>query len=148
MSCNPRMGLPFPLVENLTAELRAIFPRPFLLYMNDCVDRWPHIPPALDLVGMDRYTVSRNGMDEVRGAKAYFTASVFPKLREHQRAMLVPGLVGCSPNSSFGRKVTKAEQEVALLEKLEGYYAWAVGEPRIAGLNSWHFNHCKPQRYC
>ena len=57
-------------------------------------------------------------------------------------AMLVPGLVGCSPNSSFGRKVSKAEQEVALLEKLEGYYTWALGEPRIAGLNSWHFNDC------
>jgi len=79
------MGLPFPVVKNLTAELRAVFPRPFILYMNDCVDRWPHIPPALDLVGMDRYTVSRNGTDEVRGAKAYFAASVFPKLREHQR---------------------------------------------------------------
>jgi len=105
------------------------------------------------------------------GAKAYFAASVFPKLREHQRksprycwylgcilaemralshcvtlcvigAMLVPGLVGCSPNSSFGRKVSKEEQEAALLEKLEGYYAWALREPRIAGLNSWHFNDC------
>ena len=85
ISCSPTMGLPFPVVENLTAELRAVFPRPFILYMNDCVDRWPHIPPALDLVGMDRYTVSRNGTDEVSGAKAYFTASVFPKLREHQR---------------------------------------------------------------
>ena len=85
ISCSPTMGLPFPVVENLTAELRAVFPRPFILYMNDCVDRWPHIPPALDLVGMDRYTVSRDGMDEVRGAKAYFAASVFPKLREHQR---------------------------------------------------------------
>ena len=71
------------------------------------------------------------------------TSEIFPKLLPHQRAMLVPGLVGCSVNSSYGRSVSKQLQEQALLQKLEGYYAWAQTDARIAGINSWHFNHCE-----
>ena len=109
--------------------------------MNDCVGNWPHIPPELDLVGMDRYMLSSNGMDEVAGTKAYYESAIFPKLAPHQRAMIVPGLVGCSLNSSYGQTVPKEDQEQALLQKLEGYYRWAKSDARIAGINSWHFNH-------
>ena len=109
--------------------------------MNDCVSAWPYIPPELDLVGMDRYMLSSNGMDEVAGTKAYYESAIFPKLRPHQRAMIVPGLVGCSVNSSYGKLVPKEDQEQALLQKLEGYYDWAKSDARIAGINSWHFNH-------
>ena len=104
--------------------------------MNDCVDAWPYIPPDLDLVGMDRYLLSSHGMDEVSGTKAYYESAIFPKLAPHQRAMIVPGLVGCSVNSSYGRSVPKEDQEQALLQKLEGYYSWAKSDPRIAGINS------------
>ena len=142
VSCgNGASHVPFAMLLNITAELRAALPRPATLYMNDCVDTWPYIPAELDLVGMDRYTLSSNGMDEVAGAKSYYTSEIFPKLAPHQHAMVVPGLVGCSENSSYGRSVPKEQQEQALLQKLEGYYTWAKTEPRIAGINSWHFDH-------
>jgi hypothetical protein len=58
----------------------------------------------------------------------FLKQSVYPKLHDHQRVMVVPGL--------FGEKVDDAT-DTALVEKFENYWAMASEDKRIVGLNPW-----------
>lgn len=67
-------------------------------------------------------------------------ATVFPKLRSHQKVLLIPGLFGCS-NSTY---LSLSEADGIAATKLAGYAAFMSSEPRIAGMVGWHFNDRKP----
>jgi hypothetical protein len=78
----------------------------------------------------------------------------------HQRALLVPGTMACSNLTYFplnaqavnqvrereGRPPRNCNRDPGprahpgQVEKLEGYFAWAKNESRIAGFNPWHWN--------
>ena len=48
-------------------------------------------------------------------------------------AMVVPGMIGCGPNSTIGKQITFEVNNQVLLNKLDLYTEWAKTEPRIAG---------------
>eukprot|EP01045_Picozoa_sp_COSAG04_P003918 COSAG04_NODE_164_length_21771_cov_415.923219_15_plen_304_part_00 len=62
---------------------------------------------------------------------------VRPKLRPHQRMMLVPGIFG-SHHAPPVCNATLAETSKELVTKLDAYMAWAREEPLIAGFCPWH----------
>ena len=63
-------------------------------------------------------------------------------MHQGQLFLAVPGAFACS-NLSFA-PLAQSDREVA--QKLEEYFDWAKEDPRIAGMNPWHwsFRH-KPQ---
>jgi hypothetical protein len=139
---------------------------PHFVYTNEGGHRngpvgWPSIPPELDFISVDGYGV---GAAEPEAQQRIFEESIFPKLRPHQRAVAVPGFVGCTQrpqqtcsNSSFERvcfckidcanaterappgqkqryNCSAAAQGESLVAKLDAYEAWAAREPRLGGL--------------
>ena len=68
-------------------------------------------------------------------ARAFYNATVFPRLRPHQSAFVVPGLVG----SSVGHAKPGHEDDIQNLAKLNGYYSWAKADSRVTGLHPWHW---------
>eukprot|EP01051_Picozoa_sp_SAG22_P004669 SAG22_NODE_257_length_13543_cov_26.100417_7_plen_348_part_00 len=118
------------------------------------------LPPELDLFGLDLYfgrciaepppmslslapaaepschPHNTDPMMEVRAVKAFVDAHVRPRLRPRQRIMLVPGLFG---DRALNRSGTMEDQETFLVDKLDGYYAWAQADPDVAGLIPWHW---------
>lgn len=61
-------------------------------------------------------------------------------LGEDQAAMVVPGLIGCSENSTIGKQIGDQANSQVLLDKLTLYSHWAKVETRIGGLAPWHYN--------
>ena len=80
------------------------------------------------------------GREEVDVVRRTLEATVFPKLRSHQKVLLIPGLFGCS-NSTY---LSLSEADGIAATKLAGYAAFIKSEPRIAGMVGWHFNDRKP----
>jgi hypothetical protein len=100
----------------------------------------PHIPAGIDLIGMDGYSPSINASDEVSHVKRMY-GDLWPMLLPHQAAMVVPGMVGCSINSTIGRQIGDRANSQVLLDKLTLYYShWAKAEPRIGGFAPWHYS--------
>lgn len=93
------------------------------------------MPAEFDLISVDVYAGYKpgsQGMDEVAAAKKMYDI-IFPKLHDHQKAMLVPGTFACSNLTYFPLDA----QAKNLVDKLEGYFAWAKSDNRIAGFNPW-----------
>eukprot|EP01051_Picozoa_sp_SAG22_P010923 SAG22_NODE_1014_length_6027_cov_3.998988_6_plen_155_part_00 len=76
--------------------------------------------------------------------RAAYSTGLLPALGPHQQALIVPGLFGCSNTSWFAL----AEQQKILLQKLEGYWSWAVSEQRIGGINPVRSFVCSFSNYC
>ena len=60
---------------------------------------------------------------------------LWPRLLPHQRAFVVPGLY-----STANASVPIAWQDGQLLVKWKGYLEWIAAEPRIIGVNPWHYD--------
>ena len=60
------------------------------------------------------YSPPGNAAAEVDAAKAFYTQHVFPKLANHQQALLVPGTFACSNLTYF----PLAEQDEMVAKKL------------------------------
>ena len=79
-------------------------------------------------------------------ARSLAEKTIFPLLAPHQKLLLVPGVYGNTPatcvkaGGSAGVCSLDA-QATQVVAKLEGFFAWARTEERIAGFNSWHFGH-------
>lgn len=74
---------------------------------------------------------------ELEVFKTFLEEQLRPRLHDHQRVLLVPGLYG---DRNTTRSGSMAEQEEYLLAKLEHYYEYAQAEPLIAGLVPWHWS--------
>jgi hypothetical protein len=82
-------------------------------------------------------------MREIHATRALIDEYIRPRLRPHQRIMLVPGLDGNGVNNVSG---TMADQDEYLVEKLNGYLEWAKSDKDIVGLIPWHWlNEPSPQ---
>ena len=110
-----------------------------IIYTNECANEdIASIPVALDAISVDTYAgyqPKSKGEDEVTRAKKIYEV-IFSKLHPHQSVFVVPGIFACS-NLSYMPLDTIDENTV---EKLNAYFVWAMEEPRIIGMNPWHFN--------
>lgn len=100
------------------------------------------IPPEIDILSIDYYAGIGNqsldsGATEVGNVSAFLSEQIFPRMAEHQRAMVVPGFFGCSNFSTCG---TPAQQDARMRAKLQAYTEYLASEPRIIGLAPWHLN--------
>ena len=98
------------------------------------------IPGAIDLVcasgGYDGYMPGQMGTEEVNKS-APRLEPLFKLLQPHQQAMLLPGIFGCLNNQSdFGPPEV---QGARVVRKLEAFWDWANREPKVAGLDAWHW---------
>ena len=94
------------------------------------------LPPELDLISFDAYSglsLGSNASTEVDVVSGYLNSSIFRMMWPHQRALVVPGLFGCTNVMSLNQSQDKA------VEKLDAYFAWAKTEKRIAGFAPWHW---------
>lgn len=128
------------------AKLRELLGKDAILATNECAldppkGGYPDIPADFDLWSVDTYNgffPGSRGADEVAQAKRDYERGVFPFLKPHQKAMLVPGMFGCLNESRAG--VDHAWIEASLLEKLDGYWDWARSDTRVAGFVPWHYS--------
>ena len=109
MVCN---GLPFENFTALVSRIRAQVGPTLKLWANECCGtvagakggpgEWLHIPPELDYISYDCYSVPErsndggyhwNGTAEVAMARAAYEREIYPLLHPHQRVMQVPGLL-------------------------------------------------------
>ena len=152
MVCN---GLPFENFTALVRHLRAKVGPTLKLWANECCGtvtganggpgEWLHVPPELDYVSYDCYSVPElvagsdkyhwNGSAEVAMARAAYEREIYPLLAPHQRVMQLPGLFGWNQS-----QCPMEQQAAALIEKLSGYWSWAQEDSRVVGLAPWHMN--------
>jgi hypothetical protein len=95
------------------------------------------LPAAIDVISIDTYDL-HNGTHEVLQAQEFYETTVFPRLRPHQSAFVVPGIVGASVGQKPPASGAPADDEQNLA-KINGYYAWAKQDVRITGLHPWHW---------
>ena len=139
-------GVPLSNYTAVLAHLRAAFGRSVLLYGNECTHPSGLVVPAeLDLYSFDLYNAQNdNGASEVEMVRSVAEKTIFPLLAPHQKLLLVPGVYGNMPATCVKAGGSAAvcsldAQATQVVAKLEGFFAWAKTERRIAGFNSWHF---------
>ena len=145
-------GVPLSNYTAVLAHLRGAFGRSVLLYGNECTHpRGLVVPAELDLYSFDVYNAQNDdGASEVAMVRTIAEKTIFPLLAPHQKLLLVPGVYGNTPvaceKAGGAAAVCSLDAQAAqVVAKLEGLFAWAKTEDRIAGFNSWHFGHRGPQ---
>lgn len=124
-------------VAQVAKAFRAQLGPDAILYMNECGCPSYPIPPELTFFGVDSYA---EGAQEVTNVRACYEKSIFPNLQGSTKTFVVPGLFG-NPTKDFD------SQQKALVEKVAAYAAWVAQEPRIAGLNPWHYSPRQNNKY-
>ena len=76
------------------------------------------------------------GAGEASASQAFYREYILPRMADHQRIILVPGLYG---DRNVSRTGSMASQEAAVLHKLETFWAWARDDRRVVGLVPWHW---------
>ena len=115
---------------------------PAVIHVNEC-DRSFHagynpaahyskVPDAIDVISIDMYA----GAGEASASQAFYREYILPRMADHQRIILVPGLYG---DRNVSRTGSMASQEAAVLHKLETFWAWARDDRRVVGLVPWHW---------
>ena len=140
----------------VTRRLRKLWPdrSSLLIWTNECdstivgghgvaplPNRSGAIPEDLDVLSVDIYVGVGDdgfrGAAEVANVSGFLEREVFPRMRARQRAMVVPGLFGCTNVSVCGSLDT---QEARLRDKLGAYRAYLESEGRVLGLAPWHLD--------
>lgn len=142
-------GVPLSNYTAVLAHLRAAFGQSVLLYGNECANTIGagELPAELDLFSFDVYNAQNNdGGSEVALARGIAEKTIFPQLASHQKLLLVPGIYGNTPanceKAGASADVCSLDAQAAqVVTKLDGFFAWAKADERIAGFNSWHFGH-------
>lgn len=141
-------GVPRSNYTAVLAHLRAAFGRAVLLYGNECTHPSGLVVPAeLDLYSFDVYNAQNDdGASEVAMVRTIAEKTIFPMLKPHQKLLLVPGIYGntpavCKEAGGAGMVCSLHAQAEQVVAKLDGFFAWAKTEDRIAGFNGWHFGH-------
>jgi hypothetical protein len=149
-------GMP---VENLTAvaafckkKLMQMGHTKALVYLNECSgsfianspNRRPNdyfkdsIPAGLDIISYDSYQLSNNTkfaptpwwLQEPIGNRLFYKTHILPKLRPHQKFMVVPGFYGNDSATADEQTL----QDGRLLAKLEQYWTWMKEDPKVVGV--------------
>ena len=84
------------------------------------------------MISIDMYA----GAGEASASQAFYREYILPRMADHQRIILVPGLYG---DRNVSRTGSMASQEAAVLHKLETFWAWARDDRRVVGLVPWHW---------
>ena len=154
---------------NYTAVAKAVKARGWLVYSNECTYPFTYKPPYIgsvpagipaevDIISVDIYGYGLGGRmvgDNRSGAEAAYVRSwvetnLYPRMAAHQRIMQIPGTFAAwnashpsTTGPSGAHPSTEAEQVV--LNKLEEYWQWARADPRVVGLNLFHWwTLCEP----
>ena len=161
-------GIPLANLSTVADFVRAQVGPDVTLWTNEGVSAFTRaptapsyigrVPAALDLVSLDSYNVS-DPVAEAAQTAALYEKYIFPRLAgPHQRVMFVPGTVGCIPGSTFpygpkGRKISWGQCNTSLevqgqrqAAKMAAYFAYALGEPRVAGFSPWRW-FTEPRKY-
>eukprot|EP01052_Picozoa_sp_SAG31_P030025 SAG31_NODE_3043_length_4753_cov_3.006016_3_plen_239_part_00 len=128
----------------LLKKVRALLGSKAVLYTNECQSSFVNhtgpsldkLPPELDFISFDAYeglTIASNASTEVDVVSGFLKAAIFQMMWPHQKALLVPGLFGCTNVMSLNQSQDKA------VEKLDAYFSWAKTDPRVAGFAPWHW---------
>ena len=107
------------------------------VYTNECsgtINGWPKIPESIDWVSFDLYD-TKNGTNAAEETIAQLEKYIFPRLSKTQKAIMVPGVMGCN-YTQFELDANSAQ----IVDDLDTLFSWAKNEPRVAGFNPWHFN--------
>ena len=67
----------------------------------------------------------------------FLSANLWPRMAPHQMNIVVPGLFA---DVDTGRSGSLAIQDERMEAKLRAYEQWIKEEPRIVGMNAWHWN--------
>ena len=141
-------------LANLTAvadALRAGLGPKALLYTNECseMQQWPAVPASLDYISIDFYDEhNTNGSAEVTKDRQFYERIMYPKMAPHQGVLLVPGVFASDPAHCRAGNVSCPldAQAAQVVAKLDGMFAWAKEDGRVAGFNPWHYaNRSTPQ---
>jgi hypothetical protein len=158
------------LLNPLAEKLRALLGPDKILYTNECGDAIAgrncscdprssptcggcdaghpgqppitHISPALSHISVDLYagygpdSAHFNGSAEVAALRPFVEREIYPRMGPGQLFIAVPGTFACSDLHWAG--LAESDRQVAT--KMEEYFAWAKADPRIAGLNPWHWD--------
>ena len=97
-------------------------------------------------------TVSRYDEGTAAGVRPLYEAFIYPKLSGHQRVLFVPPAYGSYDNRTVGNRLCCAPATRdgpnppcagnctrALLQWAATCYDWARTDPRVVGLNPWHW---------
>jgi len=124
-------------VSQVAQTLRTLLGPEPILYTNECGCPSYPIPAALSFFSVDIYAT---GSQEVADVRSCYEKNIFRNLHGSTKAFVVPGIFG-DPTKNF------TAQEEALVAKVKAYGAWIANEPRIAGLNPWHYSPRQNSRY-
>jgi hypothetical protein len=152
--------------SNYTAVAQAVKARGWLVYSNECIypftfnytGSMPYIPDDVDIISVDIYGYGRGGQmigDNRSGTEAAYVRSwvetvMYPRMKPHQRIMQVPGTFAAwnaSRPSTSGPNgaLPSPEDEKVVVDKLEEYWQWARADPRVIGINCFHWwTLCEP----
>ena len=107
------------------------------------------IPTSIDLISLDMYcsamdskmaACQTNGVfdpaAEVKWAQPFYETQIKPRLLSHQRMFIIPGTFADWNQTRSG---PIEQQQAGIVRKLDAYWAWALSDPLIVGLNCWHW---------
>eukprot|EP00040_Diaphanoeca_grandis_P027324 m.155225 g.155225 ORF g.155225 m.155225 type:complete len:347 (+) comp30931_c0_seq6:115-1155(+) len=110
---------------------------------------YPSVPTGLDWVSIDYYP------DEgtAAGVQPLFEKYIYPKMTTDQRVLFVPPAYGSGKNITVGNQLCCSNKtrdgsnppcngncSLALAQWAVTIYDWARADPKVIGLNPWHWN--------
>ena len=81
---------------------------------------------------------SEDPAEESRRTREIYEKLLYPKMKPHQRLLLVPALFADAELDS-NRSGSLAQQDAFMVAKLHHYRQWMIDDHRIAGLWGWHW---------
>jgi hypothetical protein len=101
---------------------------------------WPHIPPALNSIGVDVYSWPDTGISEVTRTQEYYESYVFPKLGKGQSVWIVPGLFApIKAAASYNQSLQLSVSDAHFFNKMAAYATWTAADHRIVGWMPFHY---------
>ena len=127
--------------------LRQVLGPRALLYENDAFHegllQMPHVPRSLNFFSAD----GDYGFIPFEGIKAAYEQHILDKLAPNQSAFVIPGTYECdgpkmeAPSGTYWNCVPgNNSYDAFIASKLDKFVGWAAAEPRITGINAWHYN--------
>lgn len=142
-------GVPLADLAKVADKLRTLLGSGPILYTNECtvMSKWPAVPASLDYISVDFYDEhNTDGAAEVEKNRKYYTETIYSKLHPHQGVLFVPGIFASDPAHCTDKSQGCATpcpldaQAAQIVAKLDGFFAWAKNDSRVAGFNPWHFS--------
>jgi hypothetical protein len=124
-----------------------------LVYVNECsypfrehyIGSMPQVPNSIDIISIDQYVRGPNQSlgyreSEASLVKALYDADLYPRMSSHQRVMLIPGTFAAYDNTTTGPvPMPTVAQQAEVIAKLDAYYALALADARVIGINCFHW---------